>query len=161
MDRVPGLGHVDLSAVLGISLTAEATQRLIDIGDRIDLLRLPGDELGWIIASNRGADAGGQPLPLALGTALSRHYEPGDWVELALDIWHSGGNALLVTAAVEVACFCPVDHNVHSAEDAEWTARSEGELLASLEVALGRLAAWSEDTAGPGTWRSRAHLPQP
>lgn len=69
MDRVLSLGEVDLSAVLGISVTAETRLRLAEIGSRIDLLRLPGDERGWVIGQRPPALTGGQPLPLALGTA--------------------------------------------------------------------------------------------
>ena len=103
MDRVPSFGDVDLSAVLGISLTAETRQRLDEVGHRIDLLRMPADERGWIIGNGTQAVADGQPLPLALGTALGRHYEPSDWLELALDVWYAGRGRLRLTAAVEVA----------------------------------------------------------
>lgn len=37
-----------LSAVLGMSLTAKTRQRLDEIGNRIDLLRLPADERDWV-----------------------------------------------------------------------------------------------------------------
>jgi hypothetical protein len=158
MERAPDLGGVDLRAVLGISLTAETTQRLNDIGHRIDLLRLPADEPGWVYSKGPQAVAGGQPLPLALATSLGRHYESGDWLEFALDVRYAAHGALLVTAAVEVACFCPVDHNAHVAAKAEWTARSGAQLLNAFETALEQLVAWSADTISPDTWRARAHL---
>ncbi len=160
MDRVLSLGDVDLSAVLGISVTAETRLRLAEIGNRIDLLRLPGDERGWVIGQRPSALTDGQPLPLALGTALVRHHAPSDWLELALDVWYAGHEGLLVTAAVEVACFCPADHGMHPAAAAEWPARSEGQLLDAFEAALAKLTAWSEDTASPDIWRHRAQLPQ-
>jgi hypothetical protein len=158
MGSVPSLRDVDLPAVLGISLTAGTKQRLSDIGHRIDLLRLPADEPGWVCSKGPQAVAGGQPLPLALATAVSRHCEPGDWLELVLDVRYAGNGALLVTAAVEVACFCPADHNAHAAAKAEWTARSEARLLDTFETALEQLAAWSEDAVSSDTWRARAHL---
>jgi hypothetical protein len=103
MDRVPSFDDVDLSAVLRISLTAETRQRLDEVGHRIDLLRMPADERGWIIGNGTQAVADGQPLPLplplALGTALGRHYEPSDWLELALDVWYAGRGRLRVTAS--------------------------------------------------------------
>ena len=159
MERVPSLNTVDLSALLGMSLSAEARQRMVEIGSRIDLLRLPADEGGWVIGRYPPAPAGSQPLPLALGTALGRHYERSDWLELALDVWFAGRDGLLVTAAVEVACFCPVDHGMHQVAVAEWKTRSEAELLDAFDAALTKLATWSEDTASPGTWRHRAQLP--
>jgi hypothetical protein len=161
MDRVPSLGDVDLPAALGISLTAEARQRLDEIGRRVALLRLPADEPGWIIGDGPQAVDNGQPLPLALGTALGRHYEPGDWLELALDVWHASHGGLLVTATVEVACLCDVDHGMHPAAEAEWTARSEAQLLYAFGSAFEQLTAWFEDAVSPDVWRRRAHLPQP
>jgi hypothetical protein len=158
MERAPNLGGVDLPAVLGISLTAETRQRLNDIGHRIDLLRLPADEPGWVYSKGPQAVAGGQPLPLALATALGRHYESGDWLEFVLDVRYARHGALLVTAAVEVACFCPIDHNAHVVAKAEWTARSGAQLLNAFETALGQLVAWSDDAISSDTWRARAHL---
>jgi hypothetical protein len=158
MKRAPGLGGVDLPAVLGISLTAETRQCLNDIGHRIDLLRLPADEPGWVYSKGPQAVTGGQPLPLALATALGRHDESGDWLEFVLDVRYAAHGTLLVTAAVEVACFCPVDHNAHVAAKAEWTARSGAQLLDAFENALRQLVAWSEDAISSDTWRGRAHL---
>ena len=158
MERAPDLGSVDLPVVLGISMTAETRQRLNDIGHRIDLLRLPCDEPGWVYSKSPQAVASGQPLPLALATSLGRHCESGDWLEFALDVRYSRHGALLVTVAVEVACFCSVDHNAHVVAKAEWTVRYGASLLNAFETALGQLVAWSEDAISSDTWRARSHL---
>ena len=136
MDRVRSLGDVDLSALLGISLTAETRLCLDEVDHRIDLLRLPGDERAWVIGNGPQVVADDQPLPLALGTALGRHYQPDDWLELALDVWYASHDGLLVTAAVEVACSCPVDHGMHPAAKAEWAAQSEAQVLTAFNAAI-------------------------
>ncbi len=156
---MPSLGGVDLSAVFGISVTAGTRQRLEEIDHCIDLLRPPADEGGWVIGSGPQVVADGRPLPLAVGTAIGRHYQPDDWLELALDVWYAGRDGLLVTAAVEVACFCPEDHGMHPAANAEWAAQSEAELLIAFDAALDKLAAWSGDDSTPDVWRRRAGLP--
>jgi hypothetical protein len=160
MDRVASLSEMDLSAVLGVSMTAEAQLRLIGIGRRIDSLRLPGDQPGWIIGNGPQAVSAGQPLPLALGTALGRRCEPDDCLELALDIWYAIEKSFLVSATVEVAYFCGIDHGTHAAASAEWTAKSANQLLTALGDAAGVLTGWSGEDVSPDLWRRRAGLPQ-
>lgn len=130
--RVPNLGEVDLSAVLGLELTAAARRRIVELGQRIDQLRLAPQEPSC---------------------------EPLDWLELALEVWHASDSPLLVTAAAEVACFCPTNHNMHTAGESEWPVRTENELLNALDAAVECVAAWARRGASPDEWRCHAGLP--
>jgi hypothetical protein len=92
-------------------------------------------------------------LPAVLGIGLT--------AETRQHLWYAGRSRLLITATVEVACFCPVDHGMHPAAGAEWRAQSGAQLLDAFEAAFEKLTAWSQDATSPDVWRRRANLPQP
>ena len=170
MERVSDLAEVDLPAVLALDLTEAAVTELVDVGHHVDQLRAAGDEPGWAVGTPPLPVITGHPIPrhmmpkipesVALGTVLDQPLDhPKDLLEYALDVWHDGEGALLVTAAVEVGCFCPQPHESHAAAESAWTATGESDLLTALDQAVAELAGWVKEAAGPDEWRRRADLP--
>jgi hypothetical protein len=81
-----------------------------------------------------------------------------DWLELSLDLaWRP---QLTVDAAVEVACWCPQDHNMHQVRAAHRRVTGAHDLVDAF--AAGTAMLMDVLAAGPfepSTWRIRAGLP--
>lgn len=169
MQRVRDLGEVDLSRVLAIDLSAEGAAELVEVGHHLDRLRSAGDEPGWAVGQPPAPELTDHPIPrhllpkvpesVALATVLERPAAEGDLLEYAVEVWHDGEGALLVTAAVEVACRCETDHEAHPVAETTRTATTEQELLAALDQAAAEVAGWVQDGVGADEWRAKAGLP--
>jgi hypothetical protein len=169
MDRVSDLAQVDLAAVLALELTSDGVAELAEIGHQVDSLRAPGDQPRWAVGSPPPPVLTDHPIPrallpkppasVALATVLARPHDQDDLLEYALEVWHDGEGALLITAAVEVGCFCEAGHQTHSAAESAWSAQSEQELLQALDQAAAELAGWAGEGVDPDEWRRRADLP--
>lgn len=81
-----------------------------------------------------------------------------DWLELTIDIgWVP---ELTVSAAVEVACWCPQDHNMHQVRNASWPVANRHDLVEGFAAATAMLAGvLDSDPPGPRAWRRAAGLP--
>lgn len=95
---------------------------------------------------------------LTLTIALARDH--ADWLELSLDLGRSEPEGLLLTASVEVACWCPRDHNMHAVRHLSFPATTSRLLIDGVLAG----AALLEDvlTSGPwdaDSWRAIARLP--
>jgi len=175
MDRVSDLGEVDLAELLGLDLSGQAVERVVEIGRRVDRLRVDGDQPGWAVGAAPPAVAQpaaqpvaqpvaqpmveDQPMAFAFGTVLDRRPGGGDGLEYALDVWRADEDALLVSVAVEVACFCPTGHQTHTAAETAWTATTGGQLVDALDRAVATMTAWAHEANTADDWRKIAKLP--
>jgi hypothetical protein len=91
----------------------------------------------------------------AVITLMSTGY---DWLDLTLDLaWTP---ELSVNAAVEVACWCQPDHNMHQVRDAQWPVASVEGLVEGFAAAIAMLTdVLDSGPFDPSPWRDRAGLP--
>jgi hypothetical protein len=153
------LAQVPVDEVLGWRFDDADRLRLVDIGHLLDELRRAGDTQRWVYQDQpRPVNAHATPRQ-AFGTALGRFYDQDDWLELALDVWSDINSAALVTATVEVACFCAIDHNVHNVAEAEWPATTPAGLVIAANEAVRMLTNWAANDLDPSEWRQQSRLP--
>jgi hypothetical protein len=169
MDRVSDLAGVDLPRALALEVSADAIAEVLQLCHQVDELRIPADKPGWAIGPPPPPVLTDHPISrhllpkvpasVALATVLERTRDPDDLLEYALEVWHDGDGALLVTAAVEVGCFCAARHQTHPAAESSWSASTEAELLEALDHAVSELTGWAGEGADADEWRRRAELP--
>jgi len=83
-----------------------------------------------------------------------------DWLELTLDIAWAGPSKLTVNAAVEVACWCRQDHNMHQVRQSQWHPANSRELVEAFAAAAAMLAdVLATGPFDPRPWRIQAGLP--
>ncbi len=95
---------------------------------------------------------------LLVDTTITLVNTGDDWLELTLDIaWRP---KLTVNAAVEVACWCPQDHNMHQVRQAHWQVASHPNLVDSFTAGAAMLTdVLDSGPFEPRAWRLRAGLP--
>lgn len=103
---------------------------------------------------------GSAPYLLLVDTTITLYESRDDWLELTLDIAWLAPPRLTVNAAVEVACWCPQDHNMHRVRTARWHSLNSHELAGAFAAG----AAMLEDVLAmgpfdPRPWRVQAGLP--
>ncbi|MEV0135780.1 hypothetical protein AB0H83_45975 [Dactylosporangium sp. NPDC050688] len=81
-----------------------------------------------------------------------------DWLELDLDIdW---GPELTVTASVDVACWCPVNHNARVLLEARWPVTSAHDLIERFAAGTAILTeVLNTGPFEPSIWRVQAGMP--
>ncbi|MEU5789562.1 hypothetical protein ABZ754_17750 [Micromonospora purpureochromogenes] len=159
---VPSLASVPLIEVLPERYRT-AVRDLCRTADDLDSHRPPTDRGGWhwypanAVPPSRH-DRGISHL--LLDTAVTVHDAGVDWLELTLDIAWSPASNLVVSAAVEVACWCAQDHNMHPVREAQWEVATAGELVEAFAAAAATVRGWlSTGPHDPYTWRRQAGLP--
>ena len=97
---------------------------------------------------------------LLVDTRITLYSTRDDWLELTLDIaWGTSPN-LTVNAAVEVACWCPHDHNMHQVRAAQWHAVDSRELVEAFAAGTAMLVdVLTTGLFDPHPWRAQADLP--
>ncbi|MGW9192342.1 hypothetical protein [Micromonospora chersina] len=104
--------------------------------------------------------AGAQLLVLSATVSLVNTGE--DWLELSLLVAFDTPSLLEVAAAVEVACWCVDDHNMHAVERREWVVGSGPALARSFAAAVHEISRWlATGPREPDPWRDGAGLPGP
>ncbi|MEU8137280.1 hypothetical protein [Streptodolium elevatio] len=138
-------------------------ERLTAAARALDLRRSLDDPARWFWNEPDPADPQPEPeaQPHVLGTALLLYESDGDWLELGLDVWHQEGPRVSVTATVEVACWCELDHNMHAVQRAEWTADGGQALVEAFNAAALSVIRRIEGPRDPRDLRTRAGLPNP
>lgn len=84
-----------------------------------------------------------------------------DWLELDLDIEWQPNGVQRAYAAVNVACWCEVDHNSHFLNEVSVDITDDVSVGEAVERSAGSLLAWIGGPVDPSAWRERAGLPQP
>jgi hypothetical protein len=138
-------------------------QRLTAAAKALDLRRSLDDPARWFWNEpDPGEPAhAAEATPHILGTALLLYESDGDWLELGLDIWRHEGPFVSVTATVEVACWCEVDHSMHAVQRAEWPASTGTALVEAFNAAALSVIRRIEGPRDPRELRARAGLPNP
>jgi hypothetical protein len=158
----PSFAHVPLGEVLPHDyMSAERDMR--GLASELDNHPSAADRSTWHWYPGRREPS--QPSPggirlLLVDLAITLYDTREDWLELALDIAWVAPHRLTVNAAVEVACWCPHNHNMHRVRTAQWQAVNSRELVeafaAGTAMLTGVLAAGPFD---PHPWRVQAGLP--
>jgi len=103
---------------------------------------------------------GGGGFLLLLDLAITLYSTGEDWLELALDVGWLAPAMLTVSAAVEVACWCPQDHNMHPARTARWHAADSLQLVQAFATGTAMLMeVLDTGPFDPDSWRVQAGLP--
>lgn len=95
---------------------------------------------------------------LILDTTITLFSHGYDWLELTLDVaWRP---ELTVNAAVEVACWCSPDHNMHQVREGNWPAAGTDELVEAFAAGTAMLAGILDSGPfDPRPWRLEHGLP--
>lgn len=95
---------------------------------------------------------------LVFDTTITLFNQGSDWLELTLDVgWRP---ELTVNAAVEVACWCSPDHNMHQVRESHWPVAGTEELVEAFAAGVTMLAdVLDSGPFEPGPWRLDAGLP--
>jgi hypothetical protein len=97
---------------------------------------------------------------LLIDTTITLFNTRDDWLELTLDIAWLAPPKLTVHAAVEVACWCPQDHNMHQVRKAQWHVGNSHELVEAFATGTAMLMdVLASGPFEPHPWRARAGLP--
>jgi hypothetical protein len=97
---------------------------------------------------------------LLVDAAITLYNTGVDWLELALDVAWVAPPRLTVNAAVEVACWCPQDHNIHRVRTGQWHAANSRELVAAFAAGTAMLIdSLTTGPFDPHPWRVQADLP--
>jgi hypothetical protein len=103
---------------------------------------------------------GGGGFLLLVATAITVYNTGDDWLELTLDIGWLAPPLLTVSAAVEVACWCPQDHNMHPVRTARWHAADSLQLVQAFATGTAMLTeVLDTGPFDPHPWRVQADLP--
>ncbi|GAB3179011.1 hypothetical protein GCM10027259_26730 [Micromonospora palomenae] len=158
----PSLASVLLIEVLP-DRCLTAVRDLYRTADDLDRHRPPTDRGGWHwypatavppTEHDRGISH------LLLDTTVTVYNAGVDWLELTLDIAWSPASNLVVNAAVEVACWCAQDHNMHPVREVRWEVATAGELVEAFAAAAATVKGWlNTGPHDPSTWRRQAGLP--
>ncbi|XVV10248.1 hypothetical protein ACQP2X_36160 [Actinoplanes sp. CA-131856] len=100
----------------------------------------------------------------ALGTlariTITLYDTRDDWLELNLGVARREDRQLTVEAAVEVACWCPDDHNLHQVRHRSWDVDDDFDLADAVAAGVKMLSAVLADGPfEPQPWRVAAGLP--
>lgn len=134
-------------------------------GTRLESHHLAAGRTAWHWYPQRT----GSPRLLAAGVhlllvdvAVTLFNTGQDWLELTLDVAWQRQAQLTVSAAVEVACWCPQDHNMHPVRASRWHVADGHELVEGFGAGTALLASVLDSGPfDPGAWRVRAGLPGP
>lgn len=144
-DLLPLLSHADTARM------ADAAALLDDLPE--SLTRSPWS---WLLLDE---DAPQRPI---LETILTLHSTGTDWLEIWLDIEPASvPDMLAVYTAIEVACWCPTDHNMHAVHEQHWLAASGPAIATAFETAITAVRSWATNSQDPNHYRRRAGLPEP
>jgi hypothetical protein len=153
--KVATLAEVPVDELLGWRLNDVEKQRLAELGRRLDDLRSASDPNGWTYDDSQGPHPTGQQ---PFGTALGWYDNHLDWLELAVDVWPDSEAGPVVAATVEIACFCPNDHNVHEVVHLERAVAGPVDLISAMRWVIDQLTAWAAHSRDPSEWRRRFNL---
>jgi hypothetical protein len=97
---------------------------------------------------------------LLVDATITLYTTADDWLELSLDIAWLAPAELTVNAAVEVACWCSENHNMHQVRRGRWHVADSQELVEAFAAGTAILTeVLASGPLEPHTWRIRAGLP--
>jgi hypothetical protein len=125
-------------------------------------LREYGGTWEWALhhATFPGGSTPGVP-EILLASVVMETENQYDWLEFDLDVEWTPTGRLRVVAAVNVACFCAIDHNSHYTDELALIVDQGSPLSEAFEAASQQLITWLNGSHDPAWWRTRAELPRP
>ena len=97
---------------------------------------------------------------LLVDTTITLYNRRDDWLELTLDIAWLAASTLAVSAAIEVACWCSKNHNMHQVRQGRWHVANTYELTEAFAAGVAMLmAVLVSGPMEPHPWRVQAGLP--
>jgi hypothetical protein len=158
------MAHVPLREVLpGDYLSAEGDLRRL--ANELDSHLAAADRTAWHwYPDNRtqpSRTSNRRPYLLLLVDATITLYNTrDDWLELTLGIAWLAPPKLTVDAALEVACWCPQDHNMHQVRQAQWHAADSRDLVEAFAAGTAMLMdVLASGPFEPHPWRVQVGLP--
>lgn len=136
------MAHVPLREVLPQAYLA-AENQLRRLASTLDNHRLANGRTAWHWYPQRTRPPrvlDGRLYLLIVDTTITMYNTSDDWLELTLDIAWREPQQLTVNAAVEVACWCPQDHNMHRVRKAQWPVAQSQELVEGFAAGTEMLA---------------------
>jgi hypothetical protein len=142
---------------------SSAEEEIRRLSSALERHRIAGGRTAWHWWPQHRQPSGladGSTYSLVLDATITLLNTGVDWLELALDIAWRTPEQLTVNAAVEVACWCPMDHNIHQVRGAEWHVNSSAELTNAFAGGTTMLLdVLDSGPYEPGPWRTASHLP--
>ena len=97
---------------------------------------------------------------LLVDTTITLYNTGDDWLELSLDIAWLAPAQLTVNAAVEVACWCLENHNMHQVRHERWLVVDSQELVEAFAAGAAMLIeVLASGPVEPHPWRVKGGLP--
>jgi hypothetical protein len=159
---VPSIDHVPLHDVLPSGLRA-AEQELRRSARKLDRHPSAVDriEWHWYPEHTEAPSTLDKRIYLLLAdTTITLLNTGDDWLELTLDIAWRTPSQLIVSAGVEVGCWCPQDHNMHQVRATALPVASDRELIEAFAAGTAMLTdVLDSGPFEPRPWRIQAGLP--
>jgi hypothetical protein len=134
------VSHVPLSDVLP-SDHAAAAGHLRRLANELDVHPSAAGRIQWHWYPEhnmRPSISAEGSYKLVFDTTITLFNHGSDWLELTLDVaWRP---ELTVNAAVEVACWCSPDHNMHQVREGHWPAAGADALVEAFAAGIAMLA---------------------
>ncbi|WP_200211071.1 hypothetical protein [Micromonospora coerulea] len=163
LSRADRFGDLQLQG-LPFDLGQSAYDRMCAAADVLPSAGPPNVQPAWESYTHEASlppPAAGVRL-LVLSATVSVVDTGQDWLELSLQVAIDTPSLLEVAAAVEVACWCTNDHNMHAVERWEWLVGSGSALARSFDAAIQKITRWlATGPREPDAWRDQAGLPGP
>jgi hypothetical protein len=97
---------------------------------------------------------------LLVDTTVTLYDTGDDWLELSLDVAWLAPAELTVSAAVEVACWCLENHNMHQVRHGRWHVADSDELVEAFAAGTAMLIeVLASGPLQPHPWRVQGGLP--
>ena len=154
--------HVPLQEVLPHDyLSAEGELRRL--ANELDSNPLAAERIVWHWYPGRKEPpqtAESRTYLLLVDTTITLYSTRDDWLELSLDIAWLASAKLTVNAAVEVACWCQENHNMHQVRQGRWRVVDSHELVEAFAAGTAMLIeVLASGPSEPHPWRVQAGLP--
>jgi hypothetical protein len=154
------IDHVPLSDVLPSDYVAAAGD-LRRLARELDVHRAAADRIGWWWYPEHSRHPPvhvERDYLLLFDTTITLFSGGFDWLELTLDVaWCP---ELTVNAAVEVACWCSQDHNMHQVRAEHWPVTNSHDLVQAFAAGTAMLTnVLDSGPFDPRAWRVEAGLP--
>ncbi|MFD5326860.1 hypothetical protein [Streptomyces sp. NPDC127092] len=147
-------------------LSAADLESLKHAARAVDAARVDRGGADWEWALQHAAFPGMQPwTPIIRGMNVIERAARGDQLEFQLQVVWTELGRLAVDAAVNVSCWCDIDHATHDVDGLSLVVGEENSLPGAFQACAERLIGWLADPRDADYWRTRAGLiarqPQP
>ncbi|MFD9611109.1 hypothetical protein ACFWWS_17280 [Streptomyces sp. NPDC059083] len=97
--------------------------------------------------------------PVILGLDVIEHADGVDQLEFLLQVVWTEAGGLAVDSAVNVTCWCDIDHATHDVDPIRLEIGEDSSLPEAFRTSAERLTSWLAHPHDADHWRARAGLP--